>query len=396
MIRSPFFILFVVANVLTSVGAQERSRITLSIEVLNQSTRKIQMISAKNDYTFEIVEKKGNNYKLKIFDRNGQLIGDDFITHESNVYDNFIKTEAESALVTFSEMSDVGIPPQGNCPPDSVTIEEDKEEDKAENFGDTAEVCQIPGTDAQWQEKCEKLYDEGIPKEALDYSLKVMKLNATSFKSNKCFNKKGLKQSSHTSMGGLTASEFENDLMAKGLPNKCTFIINDTDDRSPSSGGDDCRGRMYYIDMCDGGDPVVKKDYFNLGTGTCRNGGNGFANATDKHTTVLGAFFTHTQAFDFTHTTKQTDKYSKVRSSIKKKGGPNRASALQLLGLQNTNNLSSKNGKYIHVSPHRSSWGCPSIDPDNYYMIEKLAENGPSMVINFAKNGMEDIEECSE
>lgn len=368
----------------------ERHEISLSIEVYDLSSQQTRMISPNDGYTFEILEKKGSRYKLKIFNRDGELIDDDFITHRSNVDDNFVKVEVESLLDSLADMADVGVPPKGDCLDEVLAEVEDLVE------GDIRSECQVAGTNQAWKSNCEKLFDEGLPEDALKYALKVMKLNATSFKTNKCFDKRGLKHSGHTSMGGLTANGFKNDLMADGLPNKCTFIINDTDDRSPSSGGDNCRGRMYYIDMCSGGSPEVKKDYFNLGTGTCRNGRNGFMNESGKHTTVLGAFFTHTKAFDFTHTTTQTKQYSSVRRGIKNSGGPNRASALQLLGLQNTNNLSSKNGKYIHVSPHRSSWGCPSIAPENYYMIEDLASRGPSMVINYAKEGMEDIEECTE
>ena len=223
-----------------------------------------------------------------------------------------------------------------------------------------------------------------------------MKLNATSFRTNKCFDTNGLKQSNHPSMMGLTGDQLENELLANGLSNKCQLIINNTDDRSPSPSGDDCRGRMYYIDLCAGEDAVVKEDYFNLGTGTCRNGRYGFENGSEIRTTVKGVFFTHTQTFDFRDTTKQQTQYAAVQDQVEEAGGPHQATALHLFGLQNTNNLASRMGKYIHVSPHRSSWGCPSIKPENYYMIEALANNGPGMVVNWGEEGMEDLEVCTE
>jgi len=51
----------------------------------------------------------------------------------------------------------------------------------------------------------------------------------------------------------------------------------------------------------------------------------------------------------------------------------------------------------MHVSSYRSSWGCPTIDPDvekRHRIIKKLAENGPSLVVNYGEN-MEDPKDCS-
>jgi hypothetical protein len=152
---------------------------------------------------------------------------------------------------------------------------------------------------------------------------------------------------------------------------------------------------MFYIDLCSPGDAVVKEDYFNLGTGTCRGGKYGFRNGSQLHTTVKGAFFTHNKTFDFTDVTRQKSQYQNVARKVSEAGGQPQATAIQLFGLQNTNNLASRTGKYMHVSPHRSSWGCPSVRPSNFYMIEALANNGPSLVLNWGREGMEEIERCT-
>lgn len=396
-LKKTLFVLAIQALQFTLIPAlaQTRHEIALSIEVYNRSNGETLNIEPQDNYQFEIVSQKGSAYRLKVFDREGKPVDGDFVTHKGNVENNFTEIAVEALANFTSQVESAGNPPHCDCEEDVFSDLLSEAESLVVDPSVRAE-CQIEGTDAKWRENCSALFDKGFPAGSLEYALKVMKLNATSFRSNKCWDQGKIKYSGHPSMNGLTPSRFENDLMGNGLKNKCQFIINDTDDRSPSSGGDDCRGQMYYVDLCQGDEPVVKKDYFNLGTGTCRGGRNGFMNQSEKRTTLLGAFFTHNDPFDFTDTTKQQSQYRAVRKDVKDMGGPNRASALQLFGLSNTNNLSSHDGKYIHVSPHRSSWGCPSVRPSNYYMIENLAANGPSLVLHWAKKGMEPIETCSE
>jgi hypothetical protein len=259
-------------------------------------------------------------------------------------------------------------------------------------------ACQVEGTSERWRRNCEQLYSTNVPDGALNYALEVMRLNATSFRTNRCFRPDeqrpngGLKPSGHPSMMELTDDQFENNLMANGLPNKCQIVINDAGDRLS---GYDCRARMYYIDLCQNTHPVVEETYFNLGTGTCRRG-HGYTNGSGIGTTVLGAFFTHNQNFDFQDTTTQRDAYAGVAREVEAAGGDREATAVNLFGLQNSNNLSSRTGKYMHVSPWVSSLGCPSTAPENYYMIEALAENGPSLLLNYHEGQMEDISQCTE
>lgn len=241
-------------------------------------------------------------------------------------------------------------------------------------------ACDIPTVDSLWKERCVSLFDS-IPNDALLYSLNIMKLNATSFKSNKCYKMRG---PNGTAMAGVTKEAFLESL-SNGLPNKCQFIINDTRDKLSQ-----CRGRMYYIDLCNSSKNLVK-DYFNIGTGTCKKG-RGFRNYADQNTTVLGAFFTNYKAVNFYN---QNSRYNSLRSKIKQSTGRYWAPALMLFGLQNTNNNASLNGKYMHVSPYVSSFGCPSVSWQNSYMIEELAKNGPSLMVNYGHK-MEDIQSCSE
>ncbi len=368
----------------TNTFAQQRYEVSTGIDILNRDNNRSTSIGPEDDLQFEIIEEGSWYYRIRVYNSDGSLRNGDFISAKSNIDNAFVYANVINNFEdTVAALTETGEPP--TC---HLCEQEDEEATQ-----EMSESCDIPGTTNDWRRKCRQLYNSNIPQAALDYALRAMKLNATSFRTNKCFDSQGIMGPDHYSMHGLTANELENDLLAEGLPNKCQMIINDTDDRSPSSGGDDCRGRMYYIDLCQGDNAVVQEDYFNLGTGTCRGGGNGFRNGSGIRTTVKGVFFTHTETFDFA---KNNGPYNEARRRVQRAGGPREATALQLFGLQNTNNLSSSTAKYIHISPYRSSFGCPSIAPENYYMIEALANNGPAMVLNWGREGMEDLEACTE
>jgi hypothetical protein len=245
--------------------------------------------------------------------------------------------------------------------------------------------CQITGMDEVWVKRCESLYTSGIPKDALSYALQTLKANANSFETSKCYK---MASSSHYSMGQgkVTKSSFEKE-MSGGLKNKCQFIINDT--RSKLS---NCQGQMYYIDLCTDSDKQrVTKDYFNLGVGTCEDG-HGFKNAEGYGTTLKGAFFSSNYLFDLNNSSEE---FENTRKQVAAAGGPSEVVSLQLFGLQNSNNTSSESFKYLHVSPRDWSRGCTSVRPENYYMIQQMAKNGPSLVLNYGEN-MEDIGKCTQ
>lgn len=248
-------------------------------------------------------------------------------------------------------------------------------------------VCDFEGVTEEWKSTCDKLVKSGeIPKGALSFTLGVMAKNSTSFSSDKCFAKKGLASKHHYSMKGTTTDSVRT-RMKNGLKNKCTFVINDMGDKKAA-----CRGTMYFVDMCKGGEPKITKTYVNIGAGTCRKG-RGYKNESGQQTTTLGAFITNDHVFNFSST---KDKYNTLRRSIKKVSGESKAHALQIFGLQNTNNSASRDMKYMHVSPYQSSWGCPSIAGENYWMIEELAKNHPSLLVNYHEGKMEDINKCSK
>ena len=266
--------------------------------------------------------------------------------------------------------------PRPRARPENIVVPEEK----AQNATSSRPLCQMSGVSAQWVRNCEQLYRAGIPKDALEYALKVMKLNDDSFESDKCYR---TASSGHYSMRGVSKSAFASK-MRSGLPNKCQMVINDTRDKQGAY-----RGRMYYIDLCTGSRARVTKSYFNMGTGTFKNN---YADTSGAHTTVKGAFFTNYKSFSFQ---KNNAAYKNVKARVKKLSGTYKAPAVQLFGLSTTNNSAGPNLKYMHVSGYKSSWGCPSIAPDNYWMIEKLANNGPSLVLNYG-TGMEDINKCSK
>ncbi len=274
-----------------------------------------------------------------------------------------------------------------NCPPPSSTVEQvlgmkSVVEDSARSPSSVDDeycsgiVDDEDGIDTEnWINNCKRLLENSdIPTDALKYALNVMKINASSFRSDKCYGM--LENSDHYSMGGMTKDKFEK-LMENGLRNKCQFVINDTRARR------NCRGSLYYIDLCK---PQSHSSYFNMGVGTCLEGRR-FANEPGKKTTLLGAFFTSNEHFNFRGS--NPERYADIRKT------EGEVASLQLFGLQESNNGASEQLKYMHVSPYKSSWGCPSVGQDDSWVVRTLARNGPSLVLNYGDN-MEDIDKCTQ
>jgi hypothetical protein len=247
-------------------------------------------------------------------------------------------------------------------------------------------LCDLAGMSSSWISNCNSiLNDKLVPSDAFKYTLKVLHRNNESFESNKCYK---MQNSAHYSMRSLTKPKFEQQ-MKDGLPNKCQMIINDI--REKVDKNKPYRRKMYYIDMCNPGKPKIIEDYMNIGVGTFVNN---YENIEGKKTTVLGAFFTATKTFDLSFKKK---KYKEIRKKIKQDSGRYYATGLQMFGLNKTNNNSSINNKYLHVSPYNSSWGCPSVSWQNYKLIEQMSQNGPSLVVNYGDSKrMEDIDVCSK
>ena len=178
-------------------------------------------------------------------------------------------------------------------------------------------------------------------------------------------------QGSHHSMQGTNDPRRVEQNIANGIPNKCTMIINNHDEKIP---GKDCRVRMYYINLCGDG-PEVTKTESNVGTGTCRKG-RGYQNASGRHTTVLGFGVTGGEKFAF-----QPHKYRGLK-------------ATPVFGLQSNNNGSGVDAKYLHTTDFISSHGCPSVERGNEYIIDEMTRNGPSVIVAYKEGKMESFEDC--
>lgn len=211
---------------------------------------------------------------------------------------------------------------------------------------------------------------------------------ANEFKTNKCFDQaKGFdKIFDHYSTPKEESKEGFTATLENGIQNKCTMIINDYDDRIATHGKNiKCKARMYYINLCKS-EPEVIKDYSYVGFGTCK-GNKGFKNETDQGTTLLGFSVTSSEAFAFA---KSDASYNAIRKKL-----DGRIPSVSLFGLQNSNNRSSTDYKYLHVGAYTSA-GCPSIDPSNAWMIDEMASDGPSVVVGYKEGEMESFDKCGD
>lgn len=280
---------------------------------------------------------------------------------------------------------------------------------RADNIADTApapdvspisaaaDPCQFP--DAKISANCRRfLANPEIPRDALLWTLDVFRQNTSGLKLKKCLKEFG---NDHYSLKGITPEKIK-----RGIKNKCQILINDTRAKHNDF---KLRGTFYYLDLCDG---TMSTDYFNLGENTF-NKNEPYSNDDGDHATVLGAFLTSDQDFSYEPAacvqwrgkkrrrrcvkTGLDPDYKSVVSMVERLSGKPRSPAVALIGLQNTNNNSATSYKYLHCSPYRSSWGCPSVNPAHYKMIETLAQNGPSLVVNYGpESKMEDPAKCTE
>lgn len=227
--------------------------------------------------------------------------------------------------------------------------------------------------------------DPEIPQDALAWTLAVFRDNRHGLRMNQCL----LPPPDHysnieTVSVGMPSPIIEQPAMTipdlrGGIKNHCQLMINDT--RARWSKDFPYRRTYYYLDLCKG---TKKTGYFHVGTG----GKTGLeANKTDRKSTVLGAFLTSDTLFSYDNGGPKYD-------PIKKEYGY--VAALALFGLQETNNGSARDFKYMHVSPHKSSWGCPSLAPEDEPLIRELAAGGPSLVVNYGpEEQMQDPRLCT-
>jgi len=266
---------------------------------------------------------------------------------------------------------------------------------------DFLEACNIEGMTEEAKANCQALLGSGdIPRNALLFTLEGMKRNASEFKTNQCFDGRpefetrfsdsnGYK---HHSLVGLDSSDDFEAKLEGGITNKCSMVINDVGNRLESHGGSlKCRMKTFHINLC-GDAPRVRETAAWVGYGTCKKG-NGHKNKEGEGTTLLGFHVTGAQTFNFG---KDDGPYNQIRSNYAR-SRQNRIPSLALFGLQNSNNGSMTDYKYIHIGAYTSA-GCPSLmaTDDNYDLIEELAANGPSVVVNYKEGEMEPFQKCEE
>lgn len=211
-----------------------------------------------------------------------------------------------------------------------------------------------------------------IPKNALLYSLRYLKANMNELKDRRCLARGG----------------------PNGIQNGCQFVMNDLNKRVS---GFPNRSPSYFIDLCHGTDNssnkgLVYKTYINRGTGSSNNS---YADRGGRRTTVPGAFLTGaltpfipyrvTQAYRNIGWNNCFQKDSRGRPRVNRpvqdiSRCP--VTRLALYGAQSSNNSTSAS-KPMHVSPYKSSWGCPSIKADERWIMSELHKRGPSLVINY-------------
>lgn len=161
------------------------------------------------------------------------------------------------------------------------------------------------------------------------------------------------------------------DTVASGIQNGCTMVLNDLEtpyQKFPF------RSVAYFIDLCaKDRKKAVRKFFMMKGVGSQEKG---YLDAPEQFTTLAGAFLTNSKVEKF-KPYKKTAKYEDMRIKM---GGT--IPKLRVIGLNNSNN-SSEFTKPIHASPYFSSFGCPSVAPENAWVIEDLATRGPSLLMNY-------------
>lgn len=213
---------------------------------------------------------------------------------------------------------------------------------------------------------CQQAMKEIPNKQGLTYTVQYLKDNYHHLADPTC-----AVNSSSVKRGVLSRAKVEN-----GVQNGCQLVFNDLN--RPYKGASS-RSTAYFIDLCSS-DPkkVVSTFYMNRGTGSNRRG---YTDEAGKKTTLAGAFLTDDQTFGFSPF-KMNGRYLKIKKQL---GG--KIPALRLVGLNSSNN-SSEYGKPIHASPYNSSWGCPSVSPENAWVMKKLASGGPSLLMNYGPSTM--------
>lgn len=210
---------------------------------------------------------------------------------------------------------------------------------------------------------CERIVNNGsVPNQAaFSYAIRYLAENQNALKDPSCAFETA---SDDTECAVCQSSE----RIRRGIQNGCTFLLNDLE--RPWGDGT-TRTTGYFIDLC-ATDPsqTVSRLKINTGTGARYNDRGG------ARSTLAGAFLMDDGVRNFTPYNPRP--YGEMRRSL---GG--RLPVVRLLGLNSSNNTTDYD-KPMHVSPFRTSWGCPSVGAEAVPFMRRLAENGPSLLMNYA------------
>lgn len=159
------------------------------------------------------------------------------------------------------------------------------------------------------------------------------------------------------------------DRIQQGIGNGCSFMLNDME---TPFGRNSTQVTGYFVDLC-ASNPrdVVRSFAVNTGTGRPM-----FNDTPGARSTVAGAFLMDPSVVNF------SPYNPKPYQGLKRQLGGTLPS-MRLLGLNSSNN-DTDDSKPLHVSPFRTSWGCPSVGPEAVPYMHKLADGGPSLLMNYA------------
>lgn len=237
-------------------------------------------------------------------------------------------------------------------------------------------ICDTFRTPGQQQKlrNCEEIVRRKlVPNQnALRYTIKYLTENQGSLRDPSC------------AVRGIEANDRciacrNEDWVKSGIENGCSFIINDLNrpwkkDRAPG------RTTAYYVDLCTE-DPakMVTPFYVNGGRGPRFSDAPDTSTATDgwNKSTLAGAFKIEGTVYGDFVPTRET-KYAAIR---RRNGG--KIPALRMIGLNSSNNTT-ESSKPMHVSPFRTSWGCPGVAESTAEVFEKIASKGSSLMIAYA------------
>lgn len=199
-----------------------------------------------------------------------------------------------------------------------------------------------------------------IDRNAIRYTLAYLEANGDGLQDKSCAHKSDKK-------AGLPSK----------IKNKCSFVINDLE---RSFAGFQFKSQAIYVDLC-----AKKVDDVVRSFGAKKGTGKKYLDVDGQKSTVAGAFITDDTTRSF-QPYKMNKKYRALKKSL---GG--RIPALDLTPLHSTNN-DSLDDKLLHVSPYNSSHGCPALDSKDADILSKLANQGPSLWINYGVKSMHPTE----